>query len=406
MKFKDKLLTITLILFLVVNQRSLTIYGSSFFDIPVWNENGTTEVSASLNTDTFLNIESESAILIEENTGEILFEKNSHQKLHPASITKIMTILLIMENLKENNITLNDKVPCSENASSMGGSQIWLSTNETLTVEEMLKAICVVSANDCAVAMAEYISGSEEAFVILMNEKAKKLGMNDTTFKNCHGIDEEGHLSSSYDISIMSRELLKNHPEIKKYTGIWMDSLRNGSSQLVNTNKLIRTYEGATGLKTGSTSLALYNLSASATRDNLSLISVVLKAPTTELRFKEAKLLLDYGFNKYTYKNLAEKDSICETVDVYKGTENKTDLVFESSSGAIIEKNNTKNIETIISIKENITAPIYKNEVLGNIEYLIDGKTISKVNLVASKDIQKKTFSNFFKEINKKYFKL
>lgn len=406
MKFKNKLLTITLILFLVVNQKSLIIYGSSFLDIPVWNENGTTEVSASLNTDTFLNIESESAILIEENTGEILFEKNSHQKLHPASITKIMTILLIMENLKENNISLNDKVPCSENASSMGGSQIWLSTNETLTVEEMLKAICVVSANDCAVAMAEYISGSEEAFVILMNEKAKKLGMNDTTFKNCHGIDEEGHLSSSYDISIMSRELLKNHPEIKKYTSIWMDSLRNGSSQLVNTNKLIRTYEGATGLKTGSTSLALYNLSASATRDNLSLISVVLKAPTTELRFKEAKLLLDYGFNKYTYKNLAEKNSICETVDVYKGTEDKTDLVFESSSGAIIEKNNTKNIETIISIKENITAPIYKNEVLGNIEYLIDGKTISKVNLVASKDIQKKTFSNFFKEINNKYFKL
>ena len=406
MNFKNKLLTMTLILFLIVSQKNTTIYGSSFLDIPVWNENGTTEVSASLSTDTFLNIESESAILIEENTGEILFEKNSHQKLHPASITKIMTILLIMENLKDNTISLNDTVPCSENASSMGGSQIWLSTNETLTVEEMLKAICVVSANDCAVAMAEYISGSEEAFVILMNEKAKALGMNDTTFKNCHGIDEDGHMSSSYDISIMSRELLKNHPEIKKYTSIWMDSLRNGSSQLVNTNKLIRTYEGATGLKTGSTSLALYNLSASATRDNLSLISVVLKAPTTELRFKEAKLLLDYGFNKYIYKNLAEKNSICETVDVYKGTEDKTDLVFESSSGAIIEKNNTKNIETIISIKENITAPIYKNEVLGNIEYLIDGRTISKVNLVSSKDIPKKTFSNFFKEINNKYFKL
>ena len=406
MNFKNKLLTMTLILFLIVSQKNTTIYGSSFLDIPVWNENGTTEVSASLSTDTFLNIESESAILIEENTGEILFEKNSHQKLHPASITKIMTILLIMENLKDNTISLNDTVPCSENASSMGGSQIWLSTNETLTVEEMLKAICVVSANDCAVAMAEYISGSEEAFVILMNEKAKALGMNDTTFKNCHGIDEDGHMSSSYDISIMSRELLKNHPEIKKYTSIWMDSLRNGSSQLVNTNKLIRTYEGATGLKTGSTSLALYNLSASATRDNLSLISVVLKAPTTELRFKEAKLLLDYGFNKYTYKNLAEKDSICETVDVYKGTEDKTDLVFESSSGAIIEKNNTKNIETIITIKENITAPIYKNEVLGNIEYLIDGKTISKVNLVSSKDIPKKTFINFFKEINNKYFRL
>ena len=231
MNLKFKKLTIILILFILIltSLSTFSLANASYMQVPVWNDssNGTTEVSASLNTESFLNIESESAILMEESTGQILFEKNSHTKLHPASITKLMTILLIMENLEENNITLEDQVPCSDNASSMGGSQIWLSTNETLTVHEMLKAICVVSANDCAVAMAEFISGSEEAFVILMNEKAKTLGMNDTTFKNCHGIDEDGHLSSSYDIAILSRELLTKHPKIKEYTSIWMDTLRN-----------------------------------------------------------------------------------------------------------------------------------------------------------------------------------
>ena len=396
---------IFLIFSLIMMNITIISFGNSYLDIPVWNEdNQTTEVSAS--TDNFLTLESESAILIEETTGEILFEKNSHEELRPASVTKIMTILLIMESLDEGKITLEDKVPCSENASSMGGSQIWLSTNETLTVNDMLKAICVVSANDCAVAMAEYISGSEEAFVILMNEKAKTLGMNNTTFKNCHGIDEDGHVSSSYDIALMSRELLTKHPKIKEYTTIWMDTLRDGTSQLVNTNKLIRTYEGATGLKTGSTSLALYNLSASATRDGLSLISVVLRAPTTELRFKEAKLLLDYGFNKYTYQNLATKDDLYSEVNILKGTEKTLNLVFENSSGAIIEKNKNSNIETTVQINENITAPVFKGDVLGTIDYKIENEIISSVNLVAEKDIPKKSFSNFIKELTSNYFKL
>jgi len=179
----------------------------------------------------------------------------------------------------------------------MGGSQIWLDTTETLSVDEMLKAICVVSANDCTVAMAEYLAGSEEVFVQKMNERAKELGMNDTVFKNCHGIDEDGHVTSSYDIALMSKELMKNHPGITKYTTIWMDSLRGGKSELVNTNKLIRNYQGSTGLKTGSTSLAKYNLSATATRDDLSLIAVVMKAETTKLRFEEAQKLLNYGFS-------------------------------------------------------------------------------------------------------------
>lgn len=404
-QYKNKTKIIFIIICIVILLLNTNSYAniSTFYEIPVWNENrGTTEVSAS--SENFLNIESESAILIEESTGKVLFEKNSHQKLHPASVTKIMTLLIIMEHIDEGKIALTDKVPCSENAAGMGGSQIWLSTNETLTVDEMLKAICVVSANDCAVAMAEYIAGSEEAFVILMNEKAKTLGMKDTTFKNCHGIDEEGHLTSSYDISIMSRQLLKNHPEIKDYTSIWMDSLRNNSSELVNTNKLIRTYDGATGLKTGSTSLALYNLSASATRDNLSLIAVVLRAPTTTLRFSEAKLLLDYGFNKYSFKSLSEKDCIFQEVNILKGTKNTINLVFENSSGAVIEKTKENNIETVSLIEQNITAPINKGDILGRVDYKHNGEVLTSVNLIAEENIPKKSFSSFVSELINTYF--
>ena len=211
------------------------------------NSNLNSESNSNPNTNSnTLNLESGSAILIEQSTGQILYEHNIHEKLRPASVTKIMSVLLVMEALDSGKITLEDKVPCSSNASSMGGSQIWLNETEELTVNEMLKAMCVVSANDCTVAMAEYIAGSQEAFVEKMNTKAKELGMNDTCFKNCHGIDEDGHITSSYDIAIMSRELLTKHPSITQYTSIWMDSLRDGKSELVNTNKLIRNYQGAT----------------------------------------------------------------------------------------------------------------------------------------------------------------
>lgn len=224
------------------------VYG--YFQIPIWDKDyGTTEVSAEATAEDFLNIQSESAILIEQNSGTILYEKNSHTQLRPASVTKIMTILLIMEAIDNGELSMEDKISCSEKASNMGGSQIWLDTKEELTVQEMLKAICVVSANDCAVAMAEHLAGSEELFVKKMNEKAKELGMNDTTFKNCHGIDEDGHVTSSFDISLMSKELLTKHPSITKFTTIWMDSLRDGKSELVNTNKLIRTYTRCYGIK-------------------------------------------------------------------------------------------------------------------------------------------------------------
>ena len=262
----------------------------------------------------FLGLTCGGAVLMEQSTGTVLYEHNSHEQLRPASVTKVMTLLLIMEALDSGVISLEDNVSCSENAASMGGSQIWLDTTETLTVNEMLKAICVVSANDCCVAMAEHISGSQELFVEQMNKRAKELGMNDTTFKNCHGIDEDGHVTSSYDIALMSRELMINHPSITNYTTIWMDSLRGGESELVNTNKLLRNYEGCTGLKTGSTSTALFNLSATATRDNLSLIAVVMKGETSNIRFAEAKKLLDYGFSNFEYYKYSNKGDVVKDI--------------------------------------------------------------------------------------------
>ncbi|MBO5397998.1 MAG: D-alanyl-D-alanine carboxypeptidase [Clostridia bacterium] len=347
------------------------------------------EVSNEALGENFLNIESESCILIEQTTGKVLYEKNSHEKLRPASVTKVMTILLIMEALDSGKIALTDTVPCSENATSMGGSQIWLDSRELLTVDEMLKAICVVSANDCTVAMAEFLAGSEEVFVGLMNEKAKTLGMNDTTFKNCHGIDEEGHITTAYDISLMSRELLQKHPNITKYSTIWMDSLRNGQSSLVNTNKLVRNYKGCTGLKTGSTSLALYNLSASATRDDLSLLAVVLKGGTSNIRFNDAKKLLDYGFTNFKFEKGATKGKVVQSITIDKSVEKELNLVYEKDSGVLVPKSSAGNIEQEVVINDKISAPIQKGEILGTVHFYLDGQILDSVNLVAEQDITK-----------------
>lgn len=336
-----------------------------------------------------LKLESGAAILIDQSTGQVLYEYNCHEQLRPASVTKVMTILLIMEALDSGQITLDTKIPCSENAAAMGGSQIWLDVREELTVNEMLKAICVVSANDCTVAMAEYLAGSQESFVDKMNAKAQELGMKDTTFKNCHGIDEDGHVTSAYDISLMSRELLTKHPTITNYTTIWMDSLRDGKSGLVNTNKLIRNYSGATGLKTGSTSLALYNLSASATRDGLSLIAVIMKAPTSKVRFSEAQKLLDYGFSNYSYKELAKKGEAVQSVFVEKGIETTVQAVYEKDAGKLIKKGQGNKIEQSVEMNDNIMAPIYQGDVIGKVIFSESGNTIETVNLVADKDIAK-----------------
>ena len=336
-----------------------------------------------------LNLESESAILIEQKTGQILYSHNIHEQLRPASVTKVMSILLIMEALSNQKISLTDSVPCSENAASMGGSQIWLDPRETLSVDDMLKAICVNSANDCVVAMAEFIAGSEEAFVQMMNDKAKELGMNDTCFKNCHGLDEDGHITSSYDISVMSRELLNKYPDITKYTTIWMDSLRDGKSQLSNTNKLIKNYKGATGLKTGSTSLALYNLSASATRDNLSLIAVIMKAPSTKTRFAEAQKLLDYGFGQFSFKSFGNKGDLIKTINVSKGVKSQIDIVLENNSGALIEKGKDSQITQTITLPDSVSAPVHSGQKIGEATFTLNGKTLATTNLIAKNNVEK-----------------
>lgn len=348
--------------------------------------NATSEEENNSNT---LNLESPSAILIEQTTGQVLFEHNCHEQLRPASVTKVMSILLIMEALDNGTITLSDPIPCSENAASMGGSQIWLDPRETLTVDEMLKAICVASANDCVVAMAEYIGGSEEGFVQMMNDKAQSLGMKDTTFKNCHGLDEDGHVTSSYDIALMSKELLNNHPQITKYTTIWTDSLRDGKSELTNTNKLIRTYKGATGLKTGSTGLALYNLSASCTRDDLSLIAVIMKAPSTKVRFAEAQKLLDYGFNTFSFKQFGKKEEVVKSVAVNKGVRSEVEAILSDHAGTLIKKGKDKEIEQNLRLEENVSAPISKGQKLGEVSFVLDGETLSTVDIVAKNDVEK-----------------
>lgn len=404
------LIILIIFTFSIVLATDDTVYVWSSETEPITTQTNAQEVKkdeenkSSSNTQNSLNLESGGAILIEQKTGKVLYEHNIHEKLRPASVTKVMSILLIMEALDSGQIQLTDKVPCTEDAAGMGGSQIWLEVGEELTVDEMLKAICVVSANDCTVAMADYLCGSQEAFVEKMNQRAKELGMKDTTFKNCHGIDEDGHVTSAYDISIMSRELLNNHPRIMNYTTIWMDTLRNGESELVNTNKLIRNYKGATGLKTGSTSVALYNLSASATRDGLSLIAVIMKAPTTAIRFSEAKKLLDYGFSNYQYKDLATGGTVLKEADVSKGVNSKVNLVIENDVGALLKKGEDKNIEQTVNIQENLSAPINQGQKVGEAVYTLNGKEIGKTNIVAEKIIEKKTFFSIATYIYKNWF--
>ena len=367
--------------------------------------NSSVAVSSDTNSSS-LNLESTAAILIEQSTGEILYEQNSHEQLRPASVTKVMSILLIMEALDRGDITLDTPVPCSENARSMGGSQIWLDPRENLSVNDMLKAICVVSANDCTMAMAEYLAGSEEAFVERMNERAKDLGMNDTNFVNCHGIDEDNHVTSAYDISLMSRELLMNHPEITNYTTIYMDSLRDGKSELVNTNKLLRTYNGCTGLKTGSTSLALYNLSASATRDDLSLIAVIMHAPSTAIRFSEARKLLDYGFSNYSAVSFGKTGDVVSTVNVSKGISKTVDAVFESSASVVIKKGLETSVNQSISIDSNLEAPIVKGQKVGTATYTLNDEVIATVNIIANSDVRKSGFINITTDLYSQWFNM
>lgn len=376
---------------------------ATYIAIPTWSEGSLVETAGEVG-ENFLDLSCESAILISQDTGEVLYEHNAHEQLRPASVTKVMTILLIMEEIEAGRLSYSDRVACSENASSMGGSQIWLDTTEELSVDEMLKAICVVSANDCTVAMAERIAGSEELFVERMNQRAQELGMRDTVFKNCHGIDEDGHVTSSYDIALMSRELLRNHPDITRYTTIWMDSLRDGKSELVNTNKLIKNYQGATGLKTGSTSLALFNLSASATRDGLSLIAVVMRAPTTKDRFSCARKLLDYGFSNYEFRSFAERDCEVMSVPVMKGTEAEVAVRYADSVGMVMKKKGAFDVEQEVVVNGDVVAPVQVGDVLGKVFYRVDGEEVASVELVADSSVEKLSVFTMGKRVIKRWF--
>lgn len=407
-KTQTLILLILCLIFMTGNCIAVDMYTWAITGETSSNIEATSTVNSVPNGETgnTLNLQSGSAILIEQTTGQVLYGYNIHEQLRPASVTKIMSILLIMEQIELGKINYDTKISCSSNAASMGGSQIWLDTSETLTVEEMLKAICVVSANDCVMAMAEHIGGTEEAFVQMMNEKAKLLGMNDTTFKNCHGLDEDGHVTSSYDISLMSRELLNKYPEITKYTSIYMDSLRNGESELVNTNKLLRTYEGSTGLKTGSTSLALYNLSASVTREGLSLIAVIMKGPTSAIRFEEAKTLLDYGFNNFEYRSFAKQGETVKKVNVQKGIKNNLEVVFEKDVGILIPKGQGNSISQTINLEENILASIAKGETLGKVVYSLGETQLLEVNLIAKEEVKKVNMFIMTGKIYEQWFNL
>ena len=333
-----------------------------------------------------------SALLMEKETGTVLYAKDEHAKLEPASVTKVMTILLTMEAIDSGVLTYDTVITASAHACSMGGSQIWLKENEQMTVDDMLKAVCVVSANDCAVALAEQVAGSEDAFVERMNQRAKELGMNDTTFQNATGLPAANHVTSAHDIALMSRELILNHPDIRRYTTIWMDTLRGGASQLVNTNKLIRFYEGATGLKTGSTDSALYCLSGTAERDGMELIAVIMKDVTSAQRFEDAKALLSYGFSTYALKSVTPEAPLAP-VPVVLGTQATVQPVLGDGSALLLEKAKAGDLQQSITLPEAVDAPVAIGDALGTLTVTSGQEIIAEIPLLAGEEVPRITYS-------------
>jgi D-alanyl-D-alanine carboxypeptidase (penicillin-binding protein 5/6) len=342
-----------------------------------------------------LDLSCPSAILMEKETGTVLYEQSAHTKLEPASVTKIMTLLLVMEALDSGKLSPDDLVTVSAYASGMGGSQVYLKEGEQMTVSELLKCVTVVSGNDCAVALAEHLAGSETAFVSQMNQRAQALGMTDTTFLNCTGLPAAGHETCAYDIALMSRELILNHPDIRNYTTIWMDSIRNGTFGLTNTNRLIRFYPGATGLKTGSTSSAGYCMSATAERDGMELIAVVMKAPTTAQRFEDAKALLDYGFANYTLVSVYP-DAPLAPVDVLLGTSAQVQPQLQRSCRLLLRKGESDQLTTRLTLAENVEAPVEQNQILGQLEVYVGEELRDSIPLVSAQSVPRLTVSDIF----------
>ena len=340
-------------------------------------------------------VEAPSVLLMEKETGTVLYEQNSHEKREPASVTKVMTLLLVMEAIDEGRLNYDDVVTVSAHASSMGGSQVYMKENEQMSVRDMLKAVAVVSANDGSVALAEHLAGSEEAFVARMNQRAAQLGMQDTHFVNCTGLPAAGHLTSAHDIAVMSRELMLHHPDIRQFTTIWMDTIRDGAFQLSNTNKLVRFYEGATGLKTGSTDAARYCLSATAERDGMELIAVVLGAETSEKRFETAKSLLNFGFANYTLMDVRPGQAL-PPVEVLMGVEETVQPVLERSSRILVEKSAVEKVTTELKLAADVEAPVEKGQTLGTMIVRVDGVEREMIPLVADHAVDRLTIGGIF----------
>lgn len=345
-----------------------------------------------------LDIQVKSAILMERSTGTVLFEVNADESMPPASITKVMTLLLVMEALDEGKLSMETKVTASEHACSMGGSQIWLEPGEEFTVHELLKAATISSANDACVALAEAVSGSEEVFVEKMNNRATELGMKNTTFRNCTGLDADGHLSTARDIAVMSSELLK-HSEIKNYSTVWMDSLRNGETELTNTNRLVRFYKGCTGLKTGSTDKAGCCLSASAERDGMELISVTLGSPNTDARFMAGRKLLDYGFANYTVVTLTPPKELLVPIPVIHGTTDMVTPIYDTPCTFLLKKGQEGNISQDVEWMEKLEAPIQEGEVIGKVKVRLSGGEIGSYAILAKETVEKMNFFTALKTL-------
>ena len=345
-----------------------------------------------------LEVAGKSAVLMDVATGTVLYESNSHEALAPASVTKVMTMLLIMEAIDSGKISWEDMVTASETAAAKGGSQIYLKVGETMTVTDMVKSIAVSSANDCACAMAEHLCGSEAAFVEQMNKRAKELGMNDTNFVNCTGLDDapeaENHKTSAYDIALMSRQLLKNHPDIKKFTTIWMDTVRNGAFGLANTNKMVRFYSGCTGLKTGFTSGAGYCLSASAERDGMELIAVVMGVDTSQNRFAACKSMLDYGFANFALYTPALQEGA--TVPVVLGKTGYVNAAPGSDAAILVEKGQLSGITSELTLEESVPAPVSRGQRLGTLTIKSGRQVLSQIPLVAETAVEQKSWGDVF----------
>ena len=345
-----------------------------------------------------LDVAGKSALLMDVSTGKVLYEKNAHEALPPASVTKVMTMLLVMEAIDSGKIRWEDTVTASEAAAAKGGSQIYLKVGETMSVSDMVKSIAVSSANDCACAMAEHIAGSESAFVQLMNQRAKELGMNDTNFVNCTGLDDgeeaKDHKTSAYDIAVMSRQLLKYHPDIKKFTTIWMDTVRDGAFGLSNTNKLVRFYSGATGLKTGFTSGAGYCLSASAQRDGMELIAVVMGCETSADRFAACKSMLDYGFANFALVSPQIKGKL--EIPVTLGTQKKIAAVPGEEAQLLIDKSQKDMVTTDFTLEQSVAAPISKGQRLGTMTVRAGEQILTEIPLVAESGVPRLTWGDLF----------